>query len=438
MYRICSLTWLTVLAACQTYEPAPVDLAEHARAFDRRHEPQSQLGGFDLTDGITRLEGRGLALMFHPDCRLARLRAGVARATAEHAGQFDDPVLALDFERILESVPHQWLVSSAIQLTLPLFGRLDREQQLAERREWAALLEAWLAEQEVLLEVDRAWVTWSAAQLRVEAVADMLQRIIGLELIAQRLSEAGALTRPEARVFSLERLSRTNELEAAKANATTTQLTLLRLTGLHPAAQVTFLPTTDLGLPSRPEKTVREFIRSPSANRLGLEHGIRENQLALEIARQWPDLMLGPGWQEEDAQPRLALGVSLPLPLWNRNAQNIATAQAHRTLAAEALRCGLEQFFHDVTLAERQYDVAVERRQRIERELVPLANQQLADSRTLAERGTLDVLLLLDSLARAHSARIHAIDATQQQSMRATDLTSLCWIAPSYPWGVSQ
>jgi len=438
MIRPYTLVPALLLAGCQTYSRAAVDLAAHATAFSVRHTTAGQTDLFDLDDGISRDEGRALALMFNPDARLARRRAGVAAAFAEHAGLFDDPVLVADFARILETVPHQWVVTTAVEFTLPLFGRRDHEKRFADAEQLAARLAARLVEQEVLLAVDRAWVRWSAAELRTRAAEQMQQRIEGLEQIAKRLEAAGALSAPESRIFTLERLARADQLLAARTARAAALLHLKRTLGLHPDADLTFVAATEVEATAPPNNVVELFTKGPIGMRLTLDYEISEEQMALEIARQWPDLILGPGWHTEDGQPRVGLGMLLPLPLWNRNAQAIAVANAERDVRIEALHAGLEQCRHDAALATRLHDAAVERRERIEREIVPLADRQLEDSRTLAERGSLQPLLLLDSLDRAHQAHLDAIAAALEQALRAIDLNSLTWVRHSATPGGSR
>lgn len=429
MIRSRLLLPIVALTGCQSYSELQVDLADHAAAFAARHEHVDARDDFDLADGITRTEARALALVFHPDCRLARLRAGVAKAHADRAGLWDDPVLALDIEKILENVAHPWLAGGALELTLPLFGRAERARELADNEQWAARFAAHAVEQDVVLAVDRAFVRWSAATARVDAATEMLERVGGLEAIAARLAEAGELTRPEARVFTLERLARADALLTAKTDADLAALAITRLVGLHPAAPVEFVPDDALAAPLRPERTPDDFLHTPRAWRLAADHGINEAQLALEIALQYPDVTLIPGFREEEAQPRLTFGVSLPL--WPyRNSQAIATARAAREVSADALRAGFEQFVQDVARAELRFDAAVDRLDRIEKELVPLAERQLADSKTLAEHGALEPLLLLDSLTRVHAARLAALEARTERALRAVDITALTWIRP--------
>jgi outer membrane protein TolC len=62
-----------------------------------------------------------------------------------------------------------------------------------------------------------------------------------------------------------------------------------------------------------------------------------QSALQLQIARQWPDIDLGPGfeWNAQLTEDReWELGLSLPLPILNRNQGPIAEAKAQRTLAA--------------------------------------------------------------------------------------------------------
>jgi outer membrane protein TolC len=59
-----------------------------------------------------------------------------------------------------------------------------------------------------------------------------------------------------------------------------------------------------------------------------------QSALQLEIARQYPDIHLGPGYQLDQGNDKWTLAVSGTLPLFNRNRGPIAEADARRTAAA--------------------------------------------------------------------------------------------------------
>lgn len=431
-----------VATGCQSYSAAPVDLAAHAEAFAQRvpdgaelrefverlrsHDPTLQ--PFDLTDGLDLQEARMVALLFHPELRAMRLRADVARVGADNAGLWNDPELSLDFAKVLETVDHPWIVGSAIGLTLPITGRPGLEKELAESRHSQALVEARVAEARILRELDFAWARWSTARLAADLLADLVVRLTELETIATRLTGAQLITNVEARAFTLERIVREVQLVQARAAVAANEIAVKRLLGLPPERPVEFVPATVIPMRFADAGERRAGLTdSPRVAMARREHDVADRQFALAIRKQWPELTLFPGFQEEDAQPRAAIGFSLPLPLWNRNAREVAETRAERARAAEALRGSLEAAFQDLALAEVRHAAAVSQRQIVDMQLVPLAEQQIADGRRLVDLGRLDTLLILDALTRSHEAKILAIDTAFAEVEATNEINSLFW-----------
>lgn len=429
-------------SGCHSYTPAPVDLAEHARAFAARlAEAEARLAAspaaagrepFDLQDGIDRREAQLLAVWFHPECRLARLRAGVAEVARDEAGRWVDPSLDLDAARILESVQHPWLLAAQVGLTLPLSGRLQAQRDLAVAHGAQALLDARTVEADIVQRTDAAFAIWGAAQQHHDLLVPLCEQLRALETIAARLAAAGERTQQEARAFTLERLLREAELAQVELEAATGELALKQLLGLHPATAIAFVPDAGptLRVAAAHERT-RRLFDGPRIARARAAYEAAERTLALEVARQWPDLVLRPGYEEEDAQPRAALGLSLPLPLFAGNTPAIRIAEAERAAAAEALRGASEDAVHELAAAELQLAAAVRQRDLVARELVPLAEQQVADVRRLAEQGQLEPLLLLDALVRAHSAGLQAIRSAAAAADATIRINALFWDEPA-------
>ena len=431
-----------VASACHSYSAEPVDLEAHARAFAARaldgasvrqfaerlrsHDPT--LPAFDLDDGLTLGEGRYVALLFNAELRTIRLRAGVARASAENAGRWADPELHGDFAKILESVGHPWVVSASIGLTLPITGRPGLEKELAESRHAEALVQARVAEARVLNELDKSWAQWSAGRLAVELLEELVAQLTAVEAIAARLSAGQLITRVEARAFTLERLTRQSQLLHAKASLGAAEVDLKQLLGLPPDRAVPLLPATGVGQriadPGQRRVLLADGPRVAIARR---EHDVSEHAFALAIRKQWPELTLFPGWQEEDGQPRAALGFSLPLPLWNGNAREIAATRAAREVAAETLRASFERATQDLARAERRFEAAQSRRRLVDVELVPLAEQQVVEGRRLAELGQLDTLLILDAVTRAYEAKAMALEAVLAETEATIEINALFW-----------
>lgn len=445
MPRPCYLSVLAtvVASACHSYSAEPVDLEAHAREFaaraldvasvrqfaERLRSSDATLPGFDLGDGLSLGEARYVALLFNAELRTIRLRAGVARASAENAGRWADPELGGDFAKILESVEHPWVVGGSLGLTLPITGRPGLEKELAQSRHAEALVQARVAEARVLNELDQSWAAWSASRLGVELLEELIAQLTDLEAIAARLSAAQLMTRVEARAFTLERLTRQSQLLHAKSQLGAAEVDLKTLLGLPPDRAVAFVPSTGVGQHISPTQRRVRLADGPRVAIARREHDVSERHLALAIRKQWPELTLFPGWQEEDGQPRAALGFSLPLPLWNGNEREIAETRAARETAAETLRGSFERAAQDLVRAERRFEAAQGRRRLVDGELVPLAEQQVVEGRRLAELGQLDTLLILDAVTRAYEAKATALEAVLAETEATIEINALFWPA---------
>lgn len=431
-----------VAGGCATYHPDPVDLQAHAAAFAARlpdadevrafvaglRAARPEVGPFDPADGIDRGEARLLALLLNPGLRQARLQAGVAAAQKEHAGLLPDPVLGVDVARVLESLPEPWIVAGSLGFTLPLSGRPGLERELLQGEHRQALQATRQQEAELLDGVDAAFIAYTAAVRRQQLLQQLLERLAGLEQIAGRLAEAQEITRLQARAFALERLQRAAELLAARAAAAAAALQLRQRMGLPPEAVLELVPTFDVaaGIDEAAARQRAAFdSRLVADGRAQCE--LAERRLQLAVSKQWPELSLSPGFERETGEDRLGLGISLPLPLWNGNAQEIAAATAARAAANQALCADYEQVRQRLAQAEARLAAAAAQRQLVEGELLPLCEQQVEDGRRLAELGQLDTLLQLDALLRSHAAQQAALDAVVEEQLAIVQLNGLFW-----------
>ena len=222
---ILSVVFVGVIDGCQSYEPQPLDPDAHSDAwFSRTAESDEVMqfaqalrdqglrvdDEFDPTDGLSVREAEIVTLVFNPDLRLARLRQGVAVASAEYAGLWDDPTFSVDILRITESVPDPWVNTFGLGFTIPISGRLGVEKARAGAEAEAALERVALAEWQTVQAMRLAWVSWSADQLKAEVTSNLVTRLDSIVDSTRRLVEIGELQRTEAALFALEQASRRN------------------------------------------------------------------------------------------------------------------------------------------------------------------------------------------------------------------------------------
>jgi outer membrane protein TolC len=437
-----------VAAGCQTYTPAPVDLQAHARLFAeripdatlvrafaetlRQHDPA--IRGFDVADGLSLEEARYVALLFNPSLKVVRAQAAVAQATAELAGLWEDPQLSGSFFYVLENVwQHNWFAGAYVGQTLPITGRPGLEKALAESQHAQALIDARRSEADVLNNLDVAWVKHSAARLRVDLLTALVQRLTDLEQIASRLAASQTLTQLEARAFTLARVRHQADLVVARGEAQGADLRLRELLGMPPGLELRVEPNLSTTERVSGSEQLAKLSQSPLVELAMREHDVAERGLQLAIRKQWPELWIQPGWQEEDAQPRPAFGFSLPIPLWNANAQEIGERRAARNVAAERLKERLEAATHALAQADTKRRAAVEQRRILDVELLPLTERQVADAKRLAELGQLDTLLILDAVTRAYEAQLAAVASAVTEAEATVELNSLFWPSLAAP-----
>jgi outer membrane protein TolC len=411
--------------ACQTYRPAPLDLESHRSSWMSRSADPDRLADlarrlaesrpapdpeFDARNGLSYAEAEAVGLVYNADLRLARLRAQTAAASARYAGLWSDPVFGFEGERILTDVTHPWVAAASFGVTLPFSGRLDAEKREACAEERAAIARVMADEWALRFRLRALWLEWSFQTLRADLTRRLLERLAAIADLATRLEEAGELARIEGRLFRAEQASRRIELRAVEARASEMELELKGLMGLMPDAPLVFQPATSAG-PGISAGSSLQVDKNPQMDALRANYEVAEEALRVEIRKQFPDLTIAPGYRDEDGDPRVTLGLEIPLPIWNRNRQAIAEARAKRELARAEFETGYEALVAKLAAARLHLRTATEQRSELESALLPLIDEQSSDVQRIAELGQVNTLVMLDTLVRQHEARLKLLDA---------------------------
>jgi outer membrane protein TolC len=147
-----------------------------------------------------------------------------------------------------------------------------------------------------------------------------------------------------------------------------------------------------------------------------------EAALRLELARQYPDLHLGTGYQFDQGQNKWGLGIALELPLLNRNEGPIAEAIAARSEAAARFTALQAQVIAELEqgLAERRG--ALDQVAQLD-ERVALQESQVARARDALALGAIDRPALLASELELRGGELARVDARQalEQSYAALE-----------------
>ncbi len=252
-----------------------------------------------------------------------------------------------------------WSVSLSQTFEFP--GRLSLRKAIANRQ--IELAELGLEQFRAALAMRARALGYQllAAQQRAEAADEVSKRFQDLLAILVQRDVAGVAPMLETRIieanaFALNR--RSSEASIAARNA---QFELNQLRGL-PVATPVEVARMALPLPSAPAlETLLATARERNFEIRARVAELEQQGLRVQLSRneRWPSVKLAPYIAEEkgsDRERRFGLGVTVPLPLLNRNAGNIETARAREAQAEVALTVALREVERKIAAAHNAYD----------------------------------------------------------------------------------
>jgi cobalt-zinc-cadmium efflux system outer membrane protein len=181
----------------------------------------------------------------------------------------------------------------------------------------------------------------SIAEERSMAAHEVADRFQGLSDVLAQRPPAGVTPLLETRIIDANMLNfRRQEREAVLA-AKTAAAELNQLCG-RPAHATLQVSAGELNLL---QKSLQTLVDAARANAFDIR--IRQRELAqqgfkvaLAKNERFPAVAVGPYYSQENAadkEQRAGIGISLPLPLWDRNVGNIETSKAREQLAQASL-----------------------------------------------------------------------------------------------------
>jgi outer membrane protein, heavy metal efflux system len=370
------------------------------------------------------------ALYFHPSMEASRARLAEAEAAILTAGARPNPTLS-----VAPGVPSPWLLNLDFAVPIETAGKRGHRIQSARSLNEAALLDLADAAWKVRSGVRLALLNCLLASRNLQALrAEEELRGNQVKLLDERLT-VGEIARPEVDAARIE-LSKTHlAMAAAQGNVNQTRAALAASMAV-PTASLDSMDFAWPGLDSPPAAeslSPASIQRDAVLNRLDVrralaQYAAAEADLQLEIAKQYPDLQIGPGYTYEEGHSYFTLGLSATLPVFNRNQGPIAEAEARRREVAAAFVEKQTQVIAESETSLARYVSALQELAEAGRSLRTLQDAQLQRTQRAVQLGEEDRLALnaveiehavvvrgrLDALARAQSALGELEDAVER------------------------
>jgi outer membrane protein TolC len=343
------------LAGCgfQSYKPKPIDQAETAARLEQRSLDDGKLREYMTAQGQAlaqwplpswNLSQLTLAAVyFHPDIELAAARARVAQAQTATARFAPYPTLSVrpEYNNKAPDGETPWGLGVTALIPIDLSGKTRiRGEQMASLEE-AARLEVGAAAWRVRARLRRALLDYHAAEASVEALQrEQEQRAALLSLIEKRFA-SGEVSRNEVTAIQQRIAEADTALHRAvsrreQARAAVAEAVGLPLDQMH-GVQFDLAPFD--APPPAPD--LKELRQRALTNRIDLRRKLAEYAAAdlavkLEVARQYPDFTIGPGYMWDFDHAAWSLLMVSQIPLAGRRNAQIREAEARREVEERA------------------------------------------------------------------------------------------------------
>jgi len=408
-----------VLSACVAYAPAPVHLERYPdqRALTQLSAP---------ADGVawTGADLLSQALRTNPAIAEAAAKYRTARAAAKVSHVPPPASLTLTAE-YAKSEPKQWLYGAVSDIPLDIGARRQERITAADLAALQALYDygeaVWTVRTALAkARTERLYADQEVAQAReVEALrsarADRLDRRVaaGEDDRSVALIARGELETARRRVTdALGRRAAADAALAAPLGVPASAVRDLRLAPPAPGPN-----GLDVSAAARTAALTRRDVL-----RAVVDYDLAESALRLEIAKQYPEVRIGPGYTYDHGVAKLPFNLALTLPPQDLNRAAIAQAEAKRAEAGRSLEAVQAAALSAIDAADAALAAARTTVAQVRGRDVPNADALASTTARSLAAGAADRVDDLGARALAQEARLNLLDARKAQALAEVDL----------------
>ncbi len=459
MIRLSIVFFCTVslLAGCASYTAKPIDPGAQQAALEARRLDSPELRQF-----FARTQGREAsvwppkawdfdlltlaAFYFHPDLDRAQAQRLAAEAATITAGARPNPTGGVSIQRNMDAPAGQspWTNGFTLDIPFETAGKRDIRIEQARQLAQAARLREAEAVWQVRSRVRTSLLASYPTEVLMRSQRDLQEQI---ERMIERRFAAGYASQPDLTQARLTLNRATLALRENQKQQAESRAQLAAAVGIPNASlegvEISYdvfdrLPPV-LDLPSAALRR-EALLARPDVLAALADYEAAQSALQLEVAKQYPDISLGPGYTWDAGQVKWSLGLSLVLPLLNRNQGPIAEAKARREEAAAAFLAVQAKAIAEVEGALAGYGYAV---QMFDTADALLRGQQKTERAVAAafQAGEADRLSWMSAryeTTAAELARINAMGQAQQSLGRLEDALRRPLAAGKTPIAVEQ
>jgi cobalt-zinc-cadmium efflux system outer membrane protein len=365
-------------------------------------------GPLTLERAVERFLQRNLAV------EATRHRVDVARAEQLVARARPNPTVTLSAENIPYSGPtpasELYEIGTTYSHPIELGGKRDRRLDVAEAT--VAVAEAQLADtiQRRLLDLKRAFYEVVLARHAVEQATENRRALDALVTLNETRLRAGAIAEGEVIKARVERGKADTALAHTRLELQQTGIKLLDILGESDFATAGMveggLAPAPGGVPDLMALRATALQRRPAIVAAEQGSSLATRRVALEEARRTPDVSPFVGLRRVGENNTVLFGVSIPLPIIDRNEGSIARARAEARAAEADLALQRNRVLAEVEAAYRAWENARDRAAAFDQGLLRQADEAQSIARAAYQEGAIELLAYLEA-QRTHAEIQH-------------------------------
>ncbi len=359
------------------------------------------------------------AFYFQPSLEVARAQWAVAQAAIQTASAHPNPALTATpgYDTSVGPGISPWFPSVQLDWPLATAGKRGYQAAAARFNAAAARLDIFSAAWEVRSALRRALIECEAAGRRQAFFDEEAAAAFQSETLVKQRFDAGAISAVEVSAARSARIRAEAAAAEARRQAPESRSQVAQILGLPLAALdgVRFrdvLGSPPGGLPADELAAARRAALRSRADLLAAlaRYEASQAELQLEIARQYPDLHLGPGYQYDLGENKWSLALGIELPVFHHNQGPIAEAEARRRAAAAQFMSTQARAIAEIDRAAAAQTVAVAQLARL-RSVQAEMQAQAARMRARLAQGEADQLELQGARTGLAAAGRAVVDA---------------------------
>jgi len=415
------------LASCVRFEPKPLSPSTLATSLEDRSLTNAELKTFlekslgrDLTvwppvawdfDMLTMV-----AFYWQPSLEVARAQWSVATAGERTAGQRPNPTLniAPGFNSTTP-MASPWLLLASLDVPLETAGKRGHRRVHAARVSDAARLNVTTVAWQVRSTLRSHLIELDAAGRREKLLKQQITLQEQIVKALEQRAQAGGMAASELFPVRISLIRLRLDLSEAERLRAESRARVAEALGVSIRAlnNINFLFEEE-GNERIAELTLDRFRSAALQSRADIlgalaEYAAAQAALQLEIAKQYPDIHLQPGYEFDQGDNKWSLGLLIELPVFNQNKGPIAEAKARREEAAARFRMLQAKVLAEIDRAAEVLRVT----QQTVTTLRSLANAQAQRKESVAaqfEAGAIERLEVLNAESEWIAAELVQVD----------------------------